>query len=79
MKSKRVYMSLSISLYRSLEPECTFYQRIDGGEMTSRKLTYAEAQRLQWELVKAGAERTFRPNWFDNAMAQVDVDYWARH
>ena len=77
---KHVYMSLSITLYRyNHRYDCTLWERIDDGKMTSRQLTLEEAQRIQWELLKAGATRTFRPNLFDNAMSQVDVDYWARH
>lgn len=75
---KYVYMSVSITLYRRCEPDCAYYERLDGGEVTSRKLTLDEARRLQWELVKAGADREFRPNFLDNAISQVDVHYWAR-
>lgn len=77
---KRIYMSLSISFYsRGLAPDCRFYEMIDDKEMTVRKLTLAEAQKLQWELVKAGATRTYRSNMFNNAMSDVDVDYWMWH
>ena len=74
---KYVYMSVSITLFRRCEPDCYYCERLDGGEVTSRKLTLDEARRLQWELVKAGADREFRPNFFDNAVSQVDVRYWA--
>ena len=78
---KHIYMSLCISTYSNprLAPDCTLYERVDNGEMTSRKLSYNEARKMQWELVKAGATRTFVANMFNNAIANVDVDYWARH
>ena len=77
---KHVYMSLSIDVYRNNRyADCTLWERIDDGEMTHRELTLEEARRMQWELLKAGATRTFRPNWFDNAISQVKVSYWARH
>lgn len=71
-------MSLSITLYRYSEPDCTFWEKIDDGVMTHRKLSLEDALRMQWELKKAGATRQFRPNIFDNAMSHVDVDYFAR-
>lgn len=77
---KHIYMSLSISISRNGNyADCTLWERIDDGKMTYRTLSLAEARKMQWELVKAGAERTFRPNWFDNAISHVDVDYWMRH
>lgn len=84
---KHVYMSISITFYpvsriapyRSLQPDCTFYQRVDDGEMTSEKLPLEKALRMQWELMKAGAERAYHSNMFNNAISQVDVDYWACH
>ena len=75
---KHLYMSISITLYNHCEPNCTYWEEIDDEEMTSRRLTLEEARRMQWELVKAGAERTYRPNLYDNAISQVDVHYWAR-
>ena len=76
---KHIYMSLSITIYsaRRLQPDCRFYERVDNGEMTCRKLSLAEAQKLQWELVKAGAPRSFCSNMFTNGIANVDVDCWA--
>ena len=47
--------------------------------MTCRKLTLAEAQRLQWELVKAGAKRTIAPNMYTNSISNVEVSYFMRH
>lgn len=78
---KHIYISLCISTYSNPKyaPDCTLYERVDDGEMTSRKLSYNEARKMQWELVKAGATRAFVSNMFRNSIAHVDVDYWARH
>lgn len=78
MNMNRVYMSISITLYSHCEPDCTYWERIDDGPITHRKLSLDEARRMQWELVKAGAERKYCSNLFDNAISNVDVDYWAR-
>ena len=78
---KHIYMSLSITVYSNhrIAPYCRFYERIDNGEMTCKVISIEEAKKLQWELVKAGAKRTFCPNMFNNAIANVDVDYWMYH
>ena len=78
---KHIYMSLAITFYATsrIQPECRFYERVDGGEMTVRKLSINEARKLQWELVKAGATRTAYSNMFNNAISTVDVSYWMYH
>lgn len=78
---KHIYISLCISTYSNphYTPDCTLYERVDDGEMTSRKLSYNKARKMQWELVKAGATRTVVANMFKNSIAHVDVDYWACH
>lgn len=77
----RIYMSIMISYWSNpkLTPDCIFYEAVDGGKMTRRELTLDEARKLQWELVKAGATRTFSTNMFNPKIAQVDVNYWALH
>ena len=76
-----IYMSVMISYWSDPKrtPDCIFFEAVDGGEITRRELTHDEARRLQWELVKAGATRTFSTNMFNPKIAQVDIDYWARH
>jgi len=77
---KYIYMSLTITVYSNrYSTDCNFYEAVDDGEMTRRHLTYAEAQKLQWELVKAGATRTFHPNMFNNAISHIEIGYWMRH
>ena len=78
---KHIYMSLSITFYSTprLQPECRFYERVDSGEMTVRKLSINEARKLQWELVKAGATRKAYSNMFNNTISTVDVSYWMYH
>lgn len=78
---KHIYMSLAITFYSTsrIQPDCRFYERVDGGDMTVRKLSINEARKLQWELVKAGATRTICPNMFNNAISNVDVSYWMYH
>lgn len=75
---KYVYMNVSITLYPNCEPDCYYWERLDDQPATFRKLTLDEARRMQWELVKAGAKREFRPNFLDNAISKVEVYYWAR-
>ena len=76
-----IYMHLTITHYnnKNVPSDLTFYQAVDDEPMTCRKLTLAEAQRLQWELVKAGAKRTIAPNMYTNSISNVEVSYFMRH
>lgn len=78
---KRIYMSLSIAQYnlKGMEPNCDLYQQIDDEPATDIKLSYAEACKLMWELVLAGATRTYASNYFNPAISYVEVSLWTRH
>jgi len=78
---KQIYMSLSIGQYsyRGMKPECNLYQKIDGEPMTCTKLDYADACRIMWELVLAGATRKYEANMFNSSISHVDVTLWTRH
>lgn len=80
MEMNRVYMSVSITTYEwpNLEFDCTFWERLDGGEMTSRKLTLDEARKMMWELKLAGAEKKMEINPYNPKISYREVTYWAR-
>lgn len=78
MDMKRVYMSVSISIGQYFT-DCTYWERLDGGETTQRKLSLAEAHQLMWELKLAGADKTVEVNPYNPKICFIEVTYWARH
>ena len=78
---KRIYMSLSMTQYslKGMEPDCDLYQQIDDEPATNIKLSYAEACKLMWELVLAGATRIYRSNTFNPSISYVEISLWTRH
>lgn len=81
MEMKHIYMSLSITDYNSpfLGTECRFWEAVDGGEMTCRKLPLQEARKLMWELVLAGGEKKLSINYLNPKINTREVTYWMCH
>lgn len=74
-----VFMSVDVTYYdHGLEPFCRFYEILDNGPCSSRKLSIDEAHKLAWELMLAGGEREYRTNYNCNHIHTVTVRYWAR-
>lgn len=59
--------------------EYDMYEKVDDNKIVHRKLSWQEARRLQWELVKAGGEREYSANPYNPAISYSLVTYWARH
>lgn len=76
---KTLYMALSITTSVNGYSSCFFGECIDGAPCQSHELSLAEAQKMQWELVKAGAERVIDVNRFDPNMSTIYVTYWMPH
>ena len=74
-----IRMTVSITYFdHGLGAFCRFYEILDHGPCTSRKLELEEAQKLAWELMLAGGEREYRSNYRCNHIHNVDVTYTAR-
>lgn len=77
---KSIFINIVITEYgtKDLEPYCRYWECIDCGEMTRRKLTKEEACKLMWELKLAGGTRTISTNKYDPSISYCEVQYWAR-
>lgn len=72
-------MSVDITYYdHGLEPDCGFYEILDGGKCHSHKLTLEDARKLAWELMLAGGEREYCSNMYCPHIHNVIVSYKAR-
>lgn len=77
MDVKRVYMNVSMIIGEHFT-NCNYWERLDGGEITQRRLSLAEAHRLMWELKLAGADKTIEVNPYNPKICFIEVVYWAR-
>lgn len=78
----KTYLSITITHYNTkrIKPEVHYY-RNDGVHpvvSTWDKLTVDEANQLMWELVKLGAENTYKANMFNNAISTRQVTFWGQ-
>ena len=78
----KTYLSISITCYstKRIAPEVHYY-RDDGIHpivSTWDKLTVDEANQLMWELVKLGAENSYRSNMYNNAISERKVTFWGQ-
>jgi len=63
--NKNIYISVDITDYGNGFINCVLLQSIDDGELERTQLDENHANKLMWELVKAGGKRSYRSNYLD--------------
>ena len=66
--SKEIYISIGITDFGNGTIDCDMLQQVDDGPLESTKLTETQANKLIWELVKAGGKRSYRANYLDKTI-----------
>lgn len=73
------YTNITITYYAHhyIEPEVHYYHS-DGvtTPVSSYDMDINTANKLMWELVKAGGKNSFRSNIFNNAISYREVKIW---
>lgn len=72
--AKEIYISVSIVKYTdSGYARCEMVQSVDDGPLESTKLDELHANKLIWELVKAGGRRSYRANYLNKAIVTQEA------
>lgn len=74
-----IYMKVDITTYENGDTACTFHEIVDHGDCEITDISLSKAQKLMWELVKAGGERKLDVNRYNRHITMVTTTYWARH
>lgn len=76
-----IYISVTSIEYNNghTPAEYDMYEKVDDNQIVHHKLSWQEARRLQWELMKAGGEREYSANVYDPTICYSKVKYWACH
>ena len=64
----KIYIEISVTNYGNGDIVCTMSQRVNNGPLETTKLDEDHANKLIWELVKAGGARSYRTNWLDRSI-----------
>lgn len=74
-----IYMKVDITTYEDGTADCFFHEIIDHNPCQITSIPLQKAQRLMWELVKAGGKRELDVNRYNHHISMVTTTYWARH
>ena len=72
-----VYIRVAITYFdHGLRPNTRLGQISDGDHLVTTDIPLAHAQKLMWELVKAGGERVYESNPYSPHIHSVEVTYY---